>query len=250
MKTEPSSTSLATRIGAVLVVAGIVITGLLPFVGVFKNATSDSGDSVVDYQLSKVPIFTVTDATGRPFLAETDDHRLRVGYFFIQPADAQRYLERVKADNNDAKVLTIGLNEAFKFLDTRATPAKSVPERFDLFPDEHEVQIAEEVTAGAFQKAFGRSGVPIFYVDGLGIKDSKEEATVFPLFFEKEKLDETIETLKKQDPKATVDLKDMQVIDLKQTIKEIRAGGNPKLNRVVFVPLTESLKVMNGQPAE
>lgn len=244
MKTEPSSTPLITRIGGVLIAVGLVVATFLPLAGVFKNATSDNGDAVVDNQLSKVPIFTVTDSTGRPFLAETDDHRLRLGYFFIQPSDAQRYLERVKADNADAKVLTIGLNEAYKFLSTRATPAKSVPERFDLFPDEHEVEIAQEVTDGAFQKAFGPSGVPIFYVDGLGIKDSTQEATVFPLFFEKEKLDETIETLKKQDPKATVDLKDMQVIDLKQTIKEIRAGGNPKLNRVVFVPLTESLKAM------
>lgn len=250
MENDSSGVSLATRIGAVITVVGLVVTTFLPAVGVFRNAVTDSGDSLVDYQLSKVPIFTVTDASGRPFLAETEDHRLRLGYFFVQPADAESYLERVKAENADAKVLTIGLNEAVKFLDTKSTPAKSIPERFNLFPDEHEADIAQQVTDGAFQKAFGPSGVPIFYVDGLGIKDSKEDATVFPLFFEKEKLDETIATLKKRDPSSTVDVKDLQVIDLRQTIKEIRTGGNPKLNRVVFVPLTESLKAMKVKQGE
>lgn len=250
MEDDSSGVSLPTRIGSVIVIAGLVITTFLPLAGVFKNAVTDSGDEFVDYQLSKVPVFTVTDTTGRPFLAETDDHRLRQGYFFVQPADAQRYLERVKNDNTNAKVLAISLNEAVKFLDTKSTPAKSIPERFDLFPDEHEVEIAQEITDGAFQKAFGPSAVPLFYVDGLGIKDSKEDATVFPLFFEKEKLDETVETLKKKDSETTISLKDLQVIDLKQTIKEIRTGGNPKLDRVVFVPLSESLKAMKAKQAQ
>lgn len=250
MKSEASSMSPVTRIASFGLAAALVFATFLPLVGVIRNGVSDNGQLIVDSQLGKVPIFTVTDESGRPFLSETEDHRLRRGYFFIQPVDAQNYLQRVTKDGgSNAKVLTIGLNEAVKFLE-RSSPGNSIPERFELFPDEHEAEIAQAVTEGAFQKTFGASAVPIFYIDGLGIKDSKEGETVFPLFFEKEKLDETVNNLKKTDPKATIDLKDTQVIDLRQTVREIRAGSNPNLNRVVFVPLSESLNAMRNTAGE
>lgn len=245
MQSDNSSVSLVTRIVSIGLVAGLVLGSFSPLVGVFRNATSDTGDSVLESQLGKVPVFAVTDESGRPFLSESDDHRLRRGYFFIQPRDALKYLERVQQDGSNGKVLTIGLNEAVKYLD-KSGPAKSIPERYELFPDEHESEIAQTLTDGAFQRTFGSSAVPIFYVDGLGVKDSREGATVFPLFFEKEKLDETVENLKRSDPGASLDQKDVQVIDLQQTIKEIRGGVNPGLNRVVFVPLSEALQKMRS----
>ncbi|CDF32139.1 unnamed protein product [Chondrus crispus] len=234
MADDSTEVSLPIKIGALLVVAGFIITAFLPAAGVIKNALTDNGDNVVDYQLSKVPVFTVTDASGRPFLSETEDHRSRLGYFFIQPADAELFLNRVKNENADAKVLTVGLNEAVKYLDSKPRSSKSIPETFSLFPDEHESQIAQDITDGAFQRNFGPSGVPIFYVDGLALKEDKEGQAIIPLFFEKEKLDETLETLKKQSPEIVIEMKDLQVIDLNQTIKEIRTGGNPKFNRIAF----------------
>lgn len=199
-------------------------------------------------QLSKVPVFTVTDMSGRPYLSETEDGRLRRGYFFVKPADAQLFLERVSSDSADAKVLTISLNEAYKFLGSKSASAKSIPERFELFPDDHQLAIAQEVTGGAFEQVFGKNGVPIFYIDGLGIKEGMDDndKTIYPLFFEKEKLDETINNLKKSNPNASIDLKDVQVIDLEQTIKEIRTGANPKLNNVIFVPLSDALRALGG----
>lgn len=238
---DDSSASLATRIIGITVVAGVVIGTFLPLANVIQNASSDVGTNRLEAQLSRVPIFTVTDANGRPFMSETEDGRLRRGYFFVQPADAQKFLENISADNDDAKVLTISLSEAYKFLDGKPVPSKSVPERFELFPDDHELELAQAVTGGNFEKVFGKYSVPIFYLDGLGIQESKQGGTVYPLFFEKEKLDETVKTLKKNDPSAELDPKDVQVIDLRQTIKEIKAGSNPRLNNVVFVPLEESL---------
>lgn len=250
MTSDSSSTSLIIRIGSVVVVIGLILTTFLPLAGVFRNGASDNGSVLADSLLAKVPIFTVTDQEGRPFLRETEDRRLRQGYFFVQPADAEKYLQNLaERGQENGKVLTIGLNEAVKYLE-KSSPATSVPERFELFPDGHEADIARTVTDGNFQKTFGDSAVPIFYIDGLGIKDSKEGETVFPLFFAKEKLDETVKNLKKTDPEATIDLKDLQVIDLQQTIREIRSGSNPSLNRVVFVPLPESLKAMKSQAAD
>ncbi|PXF43576.1 hypothetical protein BWQ96_06688 [Gracilariopsis chorda] len=234
-----SSTSPAVKLIGALLIGGILFSTVQPLVTAVGG--NKSVDTLLDAKLRKIPVFTVTDSTGRPFLSETDDGRLRRGYFFVQPADAEKYLEQVKEQNEDAKVLAIGLNEAIKFLDTRIGSAKSVPEKFEIFPDDHEAALAKDITNGDFQKSFGENGVPIFYIDGLAVKDSKDDPPVYPLFFEKETLDETIKDLKKKDPSAALDLKDLRIIDLKQTIKEIRAGSNPKLSRVVFVPLNDSL---------
>eukprot|EP00177_Eucheuma_denticulatum_P002037 GFKZ01003646.1.p1 GENE.GFKZ01003646.1~~GFKZ01003646.1.p1 ORF type:complete len:314 (-),score=39.33 GFKZ01003646.1:634-1575(-) len=250
VKMSSDSTSLGTRIGAVILVAGLVIGSFLPLAGVVQNATTDQGSAILNSQLRKVPVFTVTDATGRPYMSESDDRRLRRGFFFVQPADAQQFLEQISEDNSDAKVLSISLEEAYKFLDTKSTPAKSIPERFELFPDSHELEIAQKVTDGAFEQVFGKNGVPIFYIDGLAIKEERSGQNVYPLFFAKEKLDETIDKLKVRDPNASIDVKDVQVIDLKQTIKELKSGANPRLRNVRFVPLEDALTKLRSSSTE
>lgn len=247
MKTsESGSISLPTKIGAIVVLAGLVIGTFLPLVRLINNSSTDSESVALSSKLSRVPVFTVTDTSGRPYLSETEDGRLRRGYFFVKPSDAQLFLEQIRSENTDAKVLTISLNEAYKFLGGKSTHAKSVPERFELFPDDHQLEVAQEVTGGAFQQIFGKYKVPIFYIDGLGIKEGNDDKMVYPLFFEKEKLDETVSKLKSSDPNASIDLNDVQVIDLEQTIKEIQAGGNPKFNNIIFVPLSDAMEKLRG----
>lgn len=250
VRMSADSTSLGTRIGSVILVAGLVIGSFLPLAGVVQNATTDQGSAILNAQLRRVPVFTVTDATGRPYMSESADRRLRRGFFFVQPADAQKFLEQISEDNSDAKVLSISLEEAFKFLDTKSTPAKSIPERFELFPDSHELEIAQKVTDGAFEQVFGKNGVPIFYIDGLAIKEETNGQNVYPLFFAKENLEETIDQLKVRDPNASIDVKDVQVIDLKQTIKELKTGANPRLRNVRFVPLEDALAKLRSSSTE
>lgn len=236
-----SNTGLTTRIFAGVLVAGLVLSTILPFSGAFKNAFTDSGDILVNDKLSHVPAFTVTDSTGRPYLSESNDGMSRLGYFFVQPADAENFLERVKNDNADAKVLAISMEEAYKFLKGYSS-AKSVPERFELFPDSHEYELAQEFSQGRFRKMFGESGVPVFYMDGLALRDEKSGGSVVPLFFEKEKLDEAFENLKKNDPTSSLDKNDLQIVDFLQTVKELRTGGNSQFSRIVYIPLSDSLK--------
>lgn len=246
------STSPVIRVGAAVLIAGFLLGSFLPVFDALRSSDSGTSQALLDSQLSRIPVFTVTDDTGRPFLTETDDHRFRRGYFFVQPADAEDFLQKVKEDNPDAKVLAVGLDKAAKFLFSKSTPAKSIPETFELFPDDEQASIAQKITDGAFEKTFGKYGVPIFYVDGLAVKDDKAGTPVYPLFFEKSKLDEALSNLKKNEPQSSLSETDLQVIDLSQTIKEIRAGANPRLNQVVFVPLTDSLeelKKLNSLPS-
>lgn len=245
MESDSSSSNNVIRLVAGLLAGGFLFSSLAPVIGTLTGGQKES-EAIMNAQLRRVPLFTVTDSTGRPFLSESEDHKLRQGYFFIQPADAENYLKNIEKDTDDAKVLAIGLDEAVKYLDVRNTPAKSIPERFDIFPDTHESEIASTATAGAFQKQFGKEGVPIFYLDGLAVRDDKNGTSVYPLFFEEEKLEEALNNLKVSNPKSELSMNDMQITDLKQTIRELRTGSNPRLQNVVFVPLSDSLNTLKS----
>ena len=217
----------------------LAVTSIQPIIKTLFG--SESGQSILDIQLKNVPVFAVTDETGRPFLEETEDHSRRSGYFFLRPTDAQQYLESIKSPEMNAQVRAVSLTEAEKYI-LQKPAKKQVPEDFTLFPDEHEARLARDITDGQFTKVFGAKAVPLFYVDRLAIEGDNDEGAFYPLFFEKEKLDKYLEGLNSRGTKSGISEADVQVIELQQTIREIRAGTNPRLQRVVFMPLDESLK--------
>lgn len=222
MSSSGSGTSPLIRIAAGIMATGLIISSLLPFTGGFKNAFSDNGSALVDAKLHKVPVFTVSDEEGRPFMVETDDHLSRKGYFFVSPDDAEEYLARVKDGTEDAKVLPVGLDEALKFtLKRRNGGSKSVPETFTLFPSERELDVAETTTNGEFGKIFPGNSVPIYYADGLafsvgssGGASSEATANVYPLFFSKSSLEKTLATLREKDPAAEKAIGEIEVLSL------------------------------------
>jgi hypothetical protein len=242
--------SVALRAIAAFLAVGLIATSFGPLLGAFKSGSSDGGEAFVDAKLHKVPVFTVTDATGRPFLVESEDHKSRQGYFFVDPKDASTYLERVRDNSADAKLLPVGLDEALKYVLRSKSGLKDVPERFTLLPSEREVNIAKDVTDNRFESVFGNDAVPLFYVDGLALAGSGERApTVYPVFFEKETLDKTLAALRAKDAAATSSLGDMQVIDLMQTIREIKSGNNPRLGSVIFLPLEDAVNTLKETAA-
>jgi hypothetical protein len=237
--------SPALRAIAAFLAVGLVVTSFGPLLGALRSGSSEGGEALVDAKLHKVPVFTVTDTTGRPFLVESEDHMSRRGYFFVDPKDAEAYLQRVRDDTVDAKLLPVGLDEALKYILRSKRGLKDVPEQFTLFPSERELNIAKDVTDDNFVSVFGENAVPLFYVDGLALAGSGERAAaVYPVFFEKETLDRTLATLREKDASATSNLGDIQVIDLLQTVKELKSGNNPRLSSVVFLPLEDALKTL------
>lgn len=215
-------------------VVGLIATSFLPLAGGLKSAFKDTGSALVDAKLHRVPVFTVADATGRPFLTESEDGLSRRGYFFEDPGDAAAYLERVAAsadpDAANAKILPVSLDEALKYTGRRArNMGKSIPEVFKLYPSGDEVRVAREVTGGNFGEIFGEDAVPVYYADGLAFASGASGGdagisggsvgSVYPLFFEKAKLDETLQSLREKDPVAAKGVGDTQVLSLQQTVR-------------------------------
>lgn len=301
---DEAKTSPVLRVVAGLMAVGLLATSILPLSGGFSNAFKDTGGVLVDQKLHRVPVFTVSDDEGRPFLVEAEDHLSRQGYFFLDPKDAEKYLARVKEEGAvAAKVLPVGMDEALKFTMKRSRKsAKAVPEVFSLFPSERELSVASESTGGQFSNIFGEGAVPIYYADGLAFASpvaggdsgvaGGSVGAVYPLFFEKSKLDETLSGLQEKDPAAAKAIGDIQVLSLQQTVKvsrhvhflclsvsfllcvcelvtmlvlpdfisshagrslfvlllvqEMKAGSNERLQRVMFLPLDDSLAALRA----
>lgn len=199
----------------------------------------------VDSKLHSVPVFVVSDSEGRPFLVESEDSRTRRGYFFVDPEDAQSYLARVKEDTDDARVLPIALDDAMALvLQQRASGAvRELPEVFSIFPSEREVENAAEVLGKPVQEAFGREAVPLFYMDGLALSapDGASSQVSYPLFFDKELLDEMVASAKTINAEAMSNLGATQVLDLVQTVREMRAGTNKAFENIMFVPSEDAI---------
>jgi hypothetical protein len=246
---DADGTSGGLRSIAAVLVVGLIFASFLPFFGSLKSSLTGSSDALVDQKLRRVPFFTVTDGTGRPFLVESDDHLSRRGYFFEDPNDAEAYLARVRADATDAKILPVGLDEALGYVLRRGSGAKGVAERFTLFPSAEEFATAREVTGGQFEETFGKTAVPLFYVDQLAFSspDGGGTGAVYPVFFEKAALDKTLSAVKEsKDAGSVSQLGGVQVIDLLQTVREIKSGGNPRLEQLAFLPMEKAVTALQA----
>ncbi len=251
MSSQDKGASPLVRAIAGFMVVGLLASSVLPFLN-FGSGSVSSSSALVDAKLHNVPVFTVSDPEGRPFLVEAEDHLSRKGYFFIDPHDAEEYLERVREEGSDnAKLLPVGLDEALQLVTKQRTSGRQVPERFSLFPSEAEVAIAREVTGGQFASTFGEDACPLYFADGLAFassnsKDDDDVSTVYPVFFQKSALDKTLSTLRERDAKAAEAIGEIQVLSLMQTVKEMESGNDYRLRKVMFLPLDESLRALRS----
>ncbi len=254
-KDDSGGTALGLRLVAGVLALGLVGTALAPIVSGIRTVRNNEpvptvsttlNSTTVGQKLRRVPVFAVTDETGRPYMSETEDHKSRTGYFFVDPSDAELFLSRVRetveeGEKELARVRTVTLEEAIPFIGRkRSNGFKGVPERFQLVPDEKQTKIANDITGGKFEKTF-KDGVPLFYVENLALRGKEESEVFIPVFFEKQTLDEY---MKKAKDAGGISETPIQVIDLLQTIRELRAGQNERLRQVELYPLEKAISYM------
>lgn len=253
---EKAGTPSITRVVAGLLIAGLIATSGIPIFSAISNLATGSaptGSALtkadVSEKLRRVPLFAVTDETGRPYMSESADARSRVGYFFVSPSDADKFLDAVRqstvqGEGGLARVRVVSLEDAIPYVlqRPRGGGKNGVPERFELVSDKVEAELADVMTDGKFQKTF-KKGVPLFYVDSLGLEGKDSEGPVIPLFFEKEKLDSFLKQAR--DSGNPIQDEQVQIIDLLQTVRELREGANSGLKRVILFPMDSALQSLN-----
>jgi len=256
MKTE-EGTSFELRLVAGALCLGLAATAVGPIVSGVRSLNSESvvsmmPEATVGAKLRRVPLFAVTDETGRPYMSEADDGKLRTGYFFIDPNDAEIFLKNVvrkttatEEEGMLAVVRTVTLEEAYPYLSRGSRKSGGIPEKFQIVRDEKQAKVANAITEGNFERAF-QNGVPLFYVENLALQGKEGDDPLIPIFFEKEKLDLF---LKKATDAGVTNASDVQVIDLLQTVRELKAGINKRLSQVELFPTDKAITYTKSSEA-
>mmetsp|Transcript_2996 Transcript_2996/g.5751 ORF Transcript_2996/g.5751 Transcript_2996/m.5751 type:complete len:356 (-) Transcript_2996:2226-3293(-) len=256
----------------------LVGSSFLPFfLGGNENLMAPLSSAEVESKLASVPVFSVTDRDGRPFLSERSDGS-RVGYFFLDPNDAKTYLSRAltstspsdssaAADNGNIQIFPLSLQNAVQFARRASTSESASPppsrkgqtsgsDQYLILANEHERELADKIvladsSSGSNGSTGDRTiqGVPLFFVDGLGIRlessSGQPPQTVIPLFFNKEDLDEMVAKAKGQ---SQLDLakNPIEVVELSTALDEMRRGTNPRLGNVMFYPPSDGVAFLKS----
>lgn len=208
----------------------------------------------VTQRLQVVPVFTITDAQGRPLLAsQSTQQKEKTGLFFFGQQDAQTLLDQLKAKNakvgNSARITTIGLDKAYEL--TQKKPQEAV---FRFVPQAKQVQAAVKVLQAEGKKVEQFNLTPLFFaVAGqkekgyLTIQQGNQQ--VIPLFMSKEDLDGVLGQLKQKNPQLAATAK-IGVGSFEEVVKLMKEQDVPELKQIAIIPAKESIQyVQSQQPA-
>jgi nickel transport protein len=222
-------------------------------------------DSDVQSTLRTVPVFTITDESGSPLVAdinEDDPSGAAVAGIFITYDDAQNFMNNLQQNNPDlaqeVQVVPVSLAEVYTLALT--SQQQQSPIEFVFVPSEQEVESAISLLQEDDTTVDGFEGVPLFIPRStageggyLTVPDGDNQ--VIPMFFEREAADALISRVQASQPSLAESL-DVQVINLEGLIDTLQSSDNPELTQILLVPPRASLEYIQslqqnpGQPAQ
>lgn len=245
----------------------ILVAGLTAIFGVFFFSSVRSGEDglihpVSSHSFSKkpvmtkiktIPVFSVTNRFGQPFLIQNNEGE-HVGLIFFSHSEALEFGRELEKSHQatNPRIFIMGLDKAVKMVGQGATSSgikdrfgQDIKMRFQFIPEQKQVDYSVSLnkTAADSRK---HSNVPIFTVPGLNIIKGKER--ISPMFLSKEDLDLAWKNLRKNNP----DLDRRPIIiegDLIQLIFYMKNNGNTlnSLLNIGFVPSNESLSFVKKE---
>jgi hypothetical protein len=130
----------------------------------------------VDAKLSRVPVFTVTNAQASPYLTEMDSSGRRSGFLFLSPQDAVKALGDIRGYDPRASLNVLPLDQVWYDISATAAEAAKAPQPtagtstdlrlFRLRPLGDETSAAARISG----KKLDEGDVPLFYESSLKLE--------------------------------------------------------------------------------
>ena len=200
--------------------------------------------------LNPVPVFTIANEQGVTLtltvtpkeneVAEDNQEKSAVVVFMSHQQANDFINTKLKTDNpelaENVSVNTVPLGRIFEESQNKGVQLTYVPTQESL------------TTAKGILEEEGKEyqgGVPLFFVkdknNGQPFLFGNETNQVFPLFFEKTRLDNTVEQVSKQDPDFASNVS-IEVIPLEQVLATLQQDDDEALEKIELVISNESLE--------
>ena len=227
-----------------LVGASVLSTGFNQF-----KALALPNEQILEI-LNPVPVFTIANEQGVTLTltvtpdeneASEENQEQSAVVVFMSHQHANDFINtKLKADNpelaDNVSVNPVPLGKIFEESQKKGVQLTYVPTQESL-------TTAQGILEEAGQEYKG--GVPLFFVkdknNGQPFLFGNESKQVFPLFFEKTRLDNTVEQVSKQDPDFASNVS-IEVIPLEQVLATLQQDDDEALEKIELVISNESLE--------
>eukprot|EP00741_Cyanophora_paradoxa_P020963 tig00021319_g20238.t1 len=254
---EETSEARSKLAGAAIAVAGVA--GIAAFGVMTQSESAEAIDrATLTKQLSEVPVFTIVDASNKPIVASNwGEEKGRFVVFYFSRKDAMAALPKARAGQpgKNLKVMTVGLDKAYKLTKDAEAAAKSgaaVDAGSDAGIQARYVPVAKQIkNAVDVLKTQGRkvthfNGTPIYQAEGLTMRQGNDTRQFIPLFFTKEDLEAAWAEMRRGNPAMSPQPR-IEVGAFEELMKRMEDTDSPEWQRVVFFAPKESLDFV-GQP--
>jgi hypothetical protein len=222
---------------------------------ILLSSNISSSEAQVLEKLNSVPVFTITDATGKPLFGKNDTNSPQVLFFFLNPDDATAYLNWIKNTNpelsENARIITRSLTDAYQTI-KKNQDRKDIT--FQITPSKSSLDSAREILPSQGKFANKLPNIPVFFAIGNtngtnGLLTLTQDGKQFvPYFFDLKDLQSLINRAMQAQPN-TVNSTKVQVTSLYYVIDsmiETKNGKpNPETERFEFIPSRSVFEYIN-----
>jgi hypothetical protein len=240
--------------GTTLGLAGVTL--LTPALIASAPAVALSEAEVIK-KLNDTPCFLITNDKGLPLTRRLPDKGGKKGaaytQVFMSGQEAQSFMNEIQKQKTqdpkmaamlkELRVTPVGLGQIYQKFRENATKPDSL--QFAFQPGQQEVEGALALLKQEGKKIDKFVSVPLFMISAEGkgyvsVKRQSDNKEIIPLYFSKKDALGLLERVKKQFPKAKI-----EVGDIDGVLNVLRKKNDAWLNQVVLVPPSDSLQYIN-----